>query len=534
MAEKRSMPGTAAAAGPMAAGMSAMRSVRMDEAVSHFRRVLEHDPGNADALANLGVALSALGNHGEAVHRLQAASQRQPWNALLLRTLGKELLDWGDANGAADCFEALLRLAPKDGFALAHLGQARRGQGRETEARDIWEKALDLDPKNADALCFLGGSEIEAGRTAEAAALQRRALEAQPFHAAAHFNLAQIGRNGDAEARLQQIETALRGNTLVFDETVPLHFAAAKILDDRGDMDLAFVHLSAGNRLVWSRFGLESRLYVQQTEDLIRVFDDRYFRARATELAESRMGEGLIFILGMPRSGTTLVEQILGSHPDVAAGGERVDIRALGESLPARFGTQEPFPFAARGLNAASSGTVAEEHLARVRAMRGGKTHFTDKTPANFLRLGLIATLFPRAKVIHCRREAEDTCLSCYAQLFGRNSLLYTYDLATLGLYYRLYERLMEHWRRVLPLPVLDVVYEDVVADPAQKAQDIIRFCGIPWDDACLRFHEKKGAVRTASAWQVRQAVYKTSVGRWRRYERHLGPLLKALGRAVG
>lgn len=518
----------------LAAATEAMRRHRMDEAAAGFRRALEIDPGHAEALASLGLVLSALGFHGEAVHRLQAALQRQPQDTRLLKALGKELLDWGDANGAVACFEGLLRLSPRDVFALAHLGQARWGQEREGEARELWERALAIDPGNAHALCFRGSAEMERGRSGEAQSYQRRALAAEPGHAQAHFNLAQITRNGDAEQRLQQIETALRRNDLAFDDRVPLHFAAAKILDDAGETDRAFAHFSQGNGLVWSRFGLASELYVRQTEDIIGVFDEQYFRSRAPSLEKSAAGEGLVFILGMPRSGTTLVEQILGSHPDVAAGGERPDIRAIAESLPARLGLREPYPFAARALQADLAGRLVGEHLGRIAAARGNKPCFTDKTPANFLRLGLIAALFPQAKVIHCRRDPVDTCLSCYVQLFGRNSILYSYDLAALGLYYRLYEQLMGHWRRVLPLQIFDVSYEELVSDQERVSREIVGFCRIPWDDSCLRFHERAGAVRTASAWQVRQAVYASSVGRWRRYERHLGPLLKALGTAVG
>ena len=159
---------------------------------------------------------------------------------------------------------------------------------------------------------------------------------------------------------------------------------------------------------------------------------------------------------------------------------------------------------------------------------------FTDKTPANFLRLGLIARLFPAARIIHCRRHAVDTCLSCYFQLFGRNNILYSYHLETLGLYYTQYRRLMAHWRRVLPVDVLDVAYEDVIADAGAETRSILDFCGLEWNDACLEFHKGKGPVLTASQWQVRQPIYRTSVERWRRYESHLGPLLGALADATG
>ena len=226
-----------------------------------------------------------------------------------------------------------------------------------------------------------------------------------------------------------------------------------------------------------------------------------------------------VFIVGMPRSGTTLVEQIAASHPAVFGAGERDDIGALA-------GAQ--FPGGTADLDAVAAGTLARTHLERMRDLAGEALRITDKTPVNFLYLGLIALLFPRARIVHCRREARDVCLSCYFQNFVAG-LPWATDLADLGRYHRAYRRIMDHWHQVLPLTILDVDYQDLVAAPEEGSRRIVDFLGLPWDDACLDFHRSRRTVRSAANWQVRRPIYATSVGRWKAYEPWLGPLLDAL-----
>jgi hypothetical protein len=231
-----------------------------------------------------------------------------------------------------------------------------------------------------------------------------------------------------------------------------------------------------------------------------------------------------VFIVGMQRSGTTLTEQIAASHPQVYGAGELEHIRRIAGMI--KIGRPES---TVRQLTSADSLALAGDYLRKVREIGGDALRIVDKMPHNFQYLGLIAILFPKARIIHCTRDPMDNCVSCFTQSFtGHHG--YNTDLRQLGLYYREYRRLMDHWRRVLPIPMLEIDYEEMVADQETQSRRLIDFLGLDWDPACLNFHETDRSVQTASRWQVRQPIYKTSVKRWKDYEKHLGPLKKALG----
>jgi hypothetical protein len=237
----------------------------------------------------------------------------------------------------------------------------------------------------------------------------------------------------------------------------------------------------------------------------------------------------------MPRSGTTLVEQILASHPEGAGAGELPDVIGMATGLPRVLGVPEAYPECVADLDRAALDRLAEGYLKRVQGRFPDARRVVDKMPQNFLHLGLIALLFPKARVVHCVRDPLDTCLSCYTTAFAVPHD-YARDLGHLGRYYRAYARLMQHWRRVfeaLDRPLLELPYEDVVADLEGRTRTLLAFVGLPWDERCLRFHETRRDVGTASYDQVRRPIYNTSIGRWKRFERHLGPLKAALGQST-
>lgn len=235
----------------------------------------------------------------------------------------------------------------------------------------------------------------------------------------------------------------------------------------------------------------------------------------------------------MPRSGTTLVEHILASHSRVYGGGELSDLRRLAGGLNKLSPTGHDFPDGVADLGPKDLHRLGRTYWEAVRRRAPDAPHVTDKAPGNFRYLGLIHLMLPRARIIHCVRNPVDTCLSCYKLLFvsGQN---FSYDLVELGRYHRLYTRLMDHWRAVMPGRILDVRYEDLVAAQERETRRLLEFCGLPWEDACLSFHTTRRLVKTASATQVRQPIYKSAVGSWKRYARHLGPLLESLGPLAG
>ena len=236
-----------------------------------------------------------------------------------------------------------------------------------------------------------------------------------------------------------------------------------------------------------------------------------------------------VFVVGMPRSGTTLAEQILASHPCACGAGELHDIGQIVIKLAEGLGGPEQYPNSLGRLDPAPVRALAEAYLDQLRQRCGEAARVVDKMPLNYQHLGVIAALFPRARVVHCRRDPIDTCLSCYFQDFAR-PLPFGPDLAHLGHHYREYERLMAHYTRVLPLPLFELRYEELTADQEAVSRRLLDFCGLDWDDRCLRFHETARTVNTSNALQVRQPLYRSSVGRWKRYEAHLAPLLEALG----
>jgi Sulfotransferase family len=306
-----------------------------------------------------------------------------------------------------------------------------------------------------------------------------------------------------------------------------LHFALGKAYGDLRQYEKSFEHLHNGNALKRKQIAYDE-MGVLGLFDRVRTNLDR-------KAIESRTGQGdpsnlPIFVLGMPRSGTTLVEQIVASHPKVFGAGELTDLGAVTETVRGADGAQLPYPEFVPSLEAPHLGAIAQQYLARLRAISPDAERITDKMPSNFFFIGLIHLVLPNAPIIHVKRDPVDTCISCFSKLFS-GSQDHTYDLAELGRYYVKYIELMEHWRAVLPAGrVLDVQYEDLIADFETQARRIVEYCGLEWHANCLAFHKTERPVRTASATQVRKPIYKTSIGRWRVYGEHIGPLLKALG----
>ena len=304
-----------------------------------------------------------------------------------------------------------------------------------------------------------------------------------------------------------------------------LHFAAGKIADDRGDYETAFNHYREGNRLRELVFDRAAhRDLVARIESTFSSDEVRALRCRGT----GNETEEPVFIVGMPRSGTTLVEQILASHPEVVGAGELPDIRAIAGTLP-RYAGGKPYPEAVADLPVPAFRGFADHYLSLRERIREPETRrVIDKMPGNFLHVGLVRLLFPKARVIHLVRDARDTCLSCWFHRF-RSGHEYASDLDDLGFYYRLQERLMEFWKRELPGFVHTLYYEELIEDPESRVLELLAFCGLDWDPACLRFHETRRPVATASNSQVRRPLNRSGLARWKHYEGHLDPLFESL-----
>lgn len=498
----------------------------LDEAIQHYRSALKSRPNYAEAHMNLGFALVDNMLEEQAVTHFRHAVEINPdskvgWLQLILSLLRLEHIE-----AALNASRQAVKIHPNCAEAHDALGRCLGKQGRSKEALQAHRKAIGLRPDFAEAHFNVGVCLQSEGRFEEASLAHARALELRPDLAEAEYNLAVIeGRESD-DGQVQRLNALLSSSEVPDRVRINATFALAKIHETRGDVDTAFDLYRRGNEIKARDLPFDPGRHLNFIDRLITTFNSAFFSPRRSFGRDTPLP---VFILGMPRSGTTLVEQILASHPSVYGAGELDDMRHLVRTLPERLGTTTPFPDCAHMMDRALSQRLALEYLDTLKKQGPGSERVTDKMTGNYLRLGLVALLLPGARIIHCRRNPLDTCLSCYFQNFA-HGLRFTYNLRHLGFVYRQYTRLMEHWHRVLPLPILDVQYEDLVADQESQSRRIVEFCSLPWDETCLEFYREHRQVRTASFWQVRQPLYTSSIDRSRMYAEHLKPLTIALG----
>jgi hypothetical protein len=368
------------------------------------------------------------------------------------------------------------------------------------------------------------------GRQAEAVSAYREGLRLKPDFAELWWSLSNLKTWRFEPADVAAMESLLATPGLPDEPAAQLCFALGKAYEDARDFDRAFGCFGRGNALRRAREHYDPVQTEQIGERIRATFTPELF-ARLD--GAGHVGAAPIFIVGMPRSGSTLVEQILASHPAVEATFELPQAGRLVRFIDRQRPGGEGYPEAVPGLSAGQLAELGRRYDEETRRFRTGAPRFTDKMPNNFATIGLLRLALPGARFINTLRHPLDTCLSCYKQLFARGQS-FTYDLLELGEYYLEYQRMMDHWHRVLPGLVLDVRYEDVVAGLEGEVRRILEFCGLPWDDACLRFHETGRAIRSASSEQVRRPIYSDAVGFWNNYAGHLAPLIETLGPLLG
>jgi len=533
---------------------------RIDEALADYEKALALDPDHADAVNGRGSALHKLNRIDEAERALQRAIELKPDYAEAYCNLGNVHVALGGLAVAEVMIRRALELKPDNIAALCSLAKLLTDLGRLDEAEPAVRRAVALKPDHAEAHFNLGNVLIKQGRLEEAESATRQAIALNPTMAGAHHNLGvvlmELGRLTEAREaaelavagapreplhfrQLGEVRKYTAGDnyltalqrlsedeaSLPVEKRIDLHFALAKAYADVGQMEEEFCSLLTGNKLKRERIVYDEASVLGDIDRAQRVFSSEFMRAAAGAGAPSARP---IFILGMPRSGTTLVEQILASHPKVIGAGELTWFeRAIGEVRSAIAATSF-YPEIASQMSERHFNELGSRYLAGIERL-GPAPHITDKMPTNFVFAGLIHLALPHATIIHTVRDPVDTCISCFSKLFTEGNFQ-TYDLAELGRYYRHYQALMAHWHRVLPQGrILDVHYEETVADLETVARRIVAHCSLPWDPRCLDFHRTTRVVRTSSATQVRQPIYASSVGRRHRYGSLLAPLLAEL-----
>lgn len=523
-----------------------------------YEKSLSLSPGHAGRELGLANALRRMGEFERAIEHYRQSVKLAPAHWLAWMDLGTALMrtEPPDNEGAEDCFREVIRLTPGQGIGYNCLGVALAMEDRYDEARDALQRAVSLDPAQAAAWYNLARVYLMRDDVNPAIAAYQKAVALAPddedFHRQTARALQMRGKFDVAEQfyakalelnpnslsalaylieykkfeslddpLLVQAQGLVDGAKDDAPQVAGLCFTLGKILDRMNEFERAFRYYARGNRLRKASIeakGRPDRLVVGQADKMIQ----RYSAEKLLEYkAWGNPSERPILIVGMPRSGTTLTEQIIAAHPRVAGGGERGywgqarDKIETGEIVLDRAGIER----------------LAQDCLADLATVVGAEAadRVTDKMPHNFLSLGLIHVVFPNARIIHVRRNPVDNCLSIFFQSFI-DSHAYSFDLDELASHYREYQRLMAHWRELIPKDRLfEFNYEDLVADQEGMSRKLIEFCGLEWDDACLSYYDNERAVKTASIWQVRQKIYTSSVERWRNYEPYIAPLMKLL-----
>jgi tetratricopeptide (TPR) repeat protein len=533
-------------------GQSLAELGRGADADSALEAWFEQDPGRLQ----VAVALDHLraGRKDEAISTLRKAIRENPDNVDALHTLAQAY--WGDDERMSD-IEALLRrateLAPSLGSAWVMLGMLLHQCDRAEEAIACYQRAAEIDPENATVWAGLGADYGQVGDMEKSAAAYGRSVALQPEAPGVHMSYAHalkaLGRQAESlreyrtaiaqkpdfgevywsmanlkvfrfePAEVAAMEEQMKRSDLSPGTDVHFRFALAKACEDIGDYDRAWELYHTGNQRQRPLVSYDPVQFELRHQQLAEVF--------SREFLDRHEGQGYasdapIFIVGLPRSGSTLIEQILASHSQVEGTLELSTLGEIAVSVARHQRARVEYPQAVRELTGRDFRAFGQQYIEQTKTYRTtGKPRFTDKLPNNFSHVGFLHLILPNAKIINARRHPLDSILGSYKQLFGKGQN-FTYDMDELVMYYQQYHEIMRHWHRVLPGKVLDVHYEETVGDLESQVRRILAHCGLPFEEACLRFHETNRAVRTASSEQVRQPLYTRALGTWRHYEKHL------------
>ena len=495
-------------------GLAFLEVGRIPDAVAALQWAVASDPRYADAYFRLGIALEKLGNTSGAIAAYDRATNLLPSLTEAWFRAGALVYTLGHRDEAIGCFRRAAANGGKTSFGRLGKARALLIEDRNEEAEQVLRQTLAVDPGNAMAHDLLGNLLSEYGRFVEARECFQRAIAIAPLLAGSYYDLVRCRRvTSDDDGLLQRMQAALATPGLEAPQRLRLHLAIGKAADDLGDYALAMQHFDAADDVRRSSASFDSATFSIEIDRLIARCTPELI-AQAPELGSFHATP--VLIIGMPRSGTTLVEQIVSMHPEVGAGGELNFWNERGAEWHGSGPAGNETPFLAR---------AAADYLGVLRAMAPMAARVTDKMPFNFLWAGLIHLAFPRAIIIHCRRAAVDTALSIHQTHF-HPGLAFPTGGAELVAYFHSYQRLVDHWRSVLPADrFIEVDYEDLTRAPEPVIREIIAACGLAWHDACLRPESNPRAVKTPSKWQTRQPIYSSSVARWRRYEPWLGPL---------
>ncbi len=507
-------------------GLNLQRMGNIREAEQIYRNVLLKDPSNVDALRLMaGVAMRAK-QWGDAEMLLERALELAPDYYQGWMDIGMARQEQDKTDAAIEAYERVTRLKPHKPHGYTSAGTVYAMIGKHDEAMERFEKAIEVEPGNFGALSGMGHVLKTIGKQDEAIARYRECVEHNPDHGETWWSLANLKTFRFTDDDIAVMEKRAARESLVEEQRASFFFALGKAYEDKQDYARAFEYYEKGNANRRERETYDPVQTVDLHDSFIEVFSRDFLAERRGVGCQSNAP---ILIVGLPRSGSTLIEQILASHPDVEGTHELPDLGRVARSIGLQREDRKTYPRVISFLDDDEFAALGEEYLRRTERHRETDLpRFTDKLPNNFAHVGFLSLILPNAKVINARRHPLDSCLGSFKQMFARGQP-FTYDQFELAEFYLQYQRLMDHWHEVLPGTVLDVQYEEVVDDLETQVRRILEHCDLPWNDACLRFYENERAVKTASSEQVRKPIYASSKHLWRRYEEHLGPMIEVL-----
>ena len=498
------------------------------EAEHAYRRAISLKPRYIEAYGNLAALLAQCDRDDEALRVLAQAIEINPKHVPTLLQIARHQLNKANYVQAEQACRLALQEDPNNANAHALLGEVLHETDRFPEALESFETALTLKPDYIEAHNHYGVCLKSVGRLEEAREQFLKTIELNPWAFGCYANLADLEKYTPDNPRFRAMEAIMKDASDPTNEAyMALHFGLGKAYEDVGEYDKAFSHFQTGATMKRAKLKYNEEEAFGFFDAIRETFNSNFF---ANPPFEGNPSEVPVFIVGMPRSGSTLIEQILSSHPQTCGAGEIKEFSRRLTALRSRFPTLPKYPQIALKMNWDHYKIVADGYLSKLQNYSTEALKVTDKLLTNYYFVGMLHIAFPNAKFIHSKRNPVDTCLSAFTKLF-KDDMPHSYDFGELGRYYKKYEELMAHWEQMLPPGVIKtVVYENVVDDLEASARELVEFVGLPWDPACLSFHESRRPVKTASVVQVRQPVYRSSVEKWRSYGSRLQPLVDALG----
>ncbi|MTI43648.1 Flp pilus assembly protein TadD [Roseibium hamelinense] len=498
---------------------------RIDMALNMFSDVLDMDPNHPQANFTMGIAAYQSGNIGAAIAHLEKAAKKVKKNPIVHQLLGLALLNTNDHAAAIESLRKAASLAPDNADILAQLGDAYRTSRKAAISRATYERALAVDPENGYALVGLGQLEISIGNIDEGKIFFHKAIEAGKELPSAFYRLALAEKPDQRPQELDQIESLIKANAQPHPKDLAtLHWAAGKIYEDIGAAKDSAAHNQKARDLTYTPFDMGA--YRARLELMKEVFTRDFFEQRKDQ---ATLSDRPIFIFGLPRSGTTLVEQIYARHPMVASGGEITTFRDYQDQLGLKRGFAQGSQGRLRGLSPKDFKRFASGYQRDLDAIDKRTKRVTDKMPHNYEMLWLMALLFPKATFVHCVRNPADTCMSLLSHALSP-AHNYARRPSEVAEYYRIYADLMAHWHKVLPVEIRDQSYEGLVYDQETESRALIDFAGLDWDPACLEFYKGETPVTTFSDTQVRRPIFTSSIGRWKMHKDTMPELFDKLG----